>query len=69
MRAKVTNEGVLIPKQWLEGIDVVEIRQEQTRIVIEPADSEDPILQLGSKPITVDVDDASIRHDHYLTAQ
>lgn len=69
MRVKVTNEGVLIPKQWLEGIDVVEIRQEQTCIVIVPVDKEDPILQLGSEPIVVDVDDASVHHDHYLTAQ
>jgi len=69
MRAKVTHQGVLIPKQWLEGIDEVEIRQEQTRIVIEPADAEDPILHLGTEPVVVDVDDASIHHDRYLTAQ
>ncbi|CAE6506472.1 conserved hypothetical protein [Nitrosomonas nitrosa] len=68
MRAKVTKQGVRIPKQWLEGIDVVEIRQEQTRIVIEPADMADPILQLGAEPIAVDIDDASIHHDHYLTS-
>ncbi|SFE35384.1 hypothetical protein [Nitrosomonas sp. Nm166] len=69
MRAKVTKQGVLIPKQWLEGINVVEIRQERTRIVIEPADMVDPILQLGTEPIVADVDDASIHHDHYLTSQ
>lgn len=69
MRAKVTKQGVLIPKQWLEGVDVVEIRQERTRIVIEPAHMADPILQLGAEPIVVDVDDASIHHDHYLTPQ
>ena len=69
MRAKVTHQGVLIPKQWLEGIDEVDIRQEHTRIVIEPVDEEDPILQLGTEPVIVDVDDASILHDRYLTSQ
>ena len=69
MRVKVTNRGVLIPKQWLEGIDEVEIRRERALIVIEPVDAEDPILRLGDEPIVVDVDDASIHHDRYLTSQ
>lgn len=69
MRAKVTSQGVRIPKQWFEGIDEVEIRREQTVIVIEPVEAEDPILSLGAEPIVVDVDDASIHHDRYLTSQ
>lgn len=69
MRAKVTSQGILIPKQWLEGVDVVEIRQERTRIVIEPVDTADPILQLGTEPIVVDVNDASVYHDRYLASQ
>lgn len=69
MRAKVTHQGVLIPKQWLEGIDEVEIRREQTLIVIEPVVVEDPILRLGTDPIVTDVDDASIHHDCYLTSK
>jgi virulence-associated protein VagC len=69
MRAKVTSQGVLIPKQWFEGIDEVEIRREQALIVIEPVDAEDPIFRLGAEPIVVDVDDASIHHDPYLTSQ
>lgn len=69
MRAKVTDHGVSIPKQWLEGIDEVEIRQEKTLIVIEPVVAEDPILRLGNEPIIIDVTDASIHHDRYLTSQ
>ncbi len=69
MCAKVTHQGLLIPKQWLEGIDEVEIRQEQAHIIIEPADTEDPILKFGTEPVVVDVDDASIHHDLYLTTQ
>jgi hypothetical protein len=66
MRAKVTDQGVLVPKQWLEGIDEVEIRQEHGLILIEPVAAEDPLLALGAQPVISDVDDASLHHDHYL---
>lgn len=64
MRAKVTEQGVLIPKQFLEGIDEVEIRQEQNLILVLPVGKTDPILTLGTEPIVVEVDDASLNHDH-----
>jgi virulence-associated protein VagC len=67
MRAKVTDQGVLIPKQWFEGIDEVEIHREQDLIFIEPVTATDPVLSLGTQPIVVDVDDASLHHDRYLT--
>jgi virulence-associated protein VagC len=67
MRTKVTEAGVLIPKQWLEGIDEVEIRKEDQLIIIVPIRADDPILTLGTQPIIDDVDDASTNHDRYLT--
>jgi hypothetical protein len=66
MRTKVTENGVLIPKVWLEGIDEVEIHKEQNMIIVVPAQAEDPILNLGKQPIILDVDDASLNHDRYL---
>lgn len=69
MRSKVTPEGVTIPKQWFEGIDEVEIRREDDRVVVFPVRPDDPLTQLGKAPISIDVDDASIRHDHYLYGQ
>jgi hypothetical protein len=66
MRTKVTEHGVLIPKNLLEGIDEVEIRKERNVIVVVPVMADDPILDLGRQPVTVDVDDASANHDHYL---
>jgi hypothetical protein len=66
MRTKVTEHGVLIPKNLLEGIDEVEIRKERNVIVVVPIMADDPILDLGRQPITIDVDDASANHDHYL---
>lgn len=67
MRAKVSEQGVLIPKQWLEGVDEVDIRRERNLILIEPVAETDPVLSLGTRPIVVDVGDASLHHDRYLT--
>jgi hypothetical protein len=66
MRTKVTEQGVLIPKQLLEGVEEVEIRQERNAILVLPITEDDPILQLGEEPIADDVVDASAHHDRYL---
>lgn len=66
MRTKVTENGVLIPKVWLEGIDEVEIQKTQNMIIVMPVQAEDPILSLGKQPILLDVEDASLNHDRYL---
>jgi hypothetical protein len=63
MKAKVTEQGVLIPKRFLEGVDEVEIRQEQHAILVLPIISDDPILQLGTQPIVGNEEDASVQHD------
>ena len=67
MITKVTEQGVWIPKKWLDDVKEVEIRKEKDVILIFPIHVEpDPILQLGTQPVVTDVEDASIRHDHYL---
>lgn len=66
MRTKVTDQGVLVPKSFLEGIEEVEIHKAQSVILLVPVRAADPIFHLGKEPITVDVDDASIHHDRYL---
>jgi hypothetical protein len=66
MRTKVTENGVLIPKEWLEGVDEVEIQKTQNMIIVMPVQAEDPILNLGKQPIRLDVEDASFNHDRYL---
>ena len=69
MRTKVTENGVLIPKVWLEGIDEVEIHKEQNMIIVVPVQADDPIVNLGKQPILLDVEDASLNHDRYLYNQ
>lgn len=66
MKTKVSEQGLVIPKQWFEGVDEVEIRRENGIILILPIDAQDPIRKLGKQPITIDVDDASADHDRYL---
>jgi virulence-associated protein VagC len=67
MKSRVTEEGVLIPKDLLEGVDEVEIYKENNLIVVVPVNSHDPILDLGSHPIVDEgAPDASEKHDRYL---
>ena len=66
MRTEVTDQGLLIPKRFLEGIKEVEIRKENGVIVIVPLPANDPILHLGQDPIDDDVTDASVEHDRYI---
>lgn len=65
MKARVTERGLLVPKKVLDGIDEVEIRKEDHRVVISPIVS-DPILNLGKSPVECGVFDASENHDSYL---
>ena len=51
MRARVTEQGVIIPRDLLDGIEEVEIRREDSRIVIVPTIKRDPILALGETPV------------------
>jgi virulence-associated protein VagC len=66
MKAKVTKQGLLIPKEFLPGIQEVEIRQQQGTILIVPIVREDPILGLGQNSVNCDVQDAAENHDKYL---
>lgn len=65
MKTKVTEQGVLVPKKYFKGIEEVEIRKENDLILVVPV-VDDPILQLGSRPVSDDVEDASANHDQYI---
>jgi len=72
MKVTVTKEGVLVPREYLEGLGEleglaeVEIVRERGRVLIVPVDGEDPIHGLGSRPVRCGVKDAAERHDEYL---
>ena len=69
MRTRVTEQGLLIPREWLDNIKEVEIRKERNVIFIVPVAPADPILEFGTQPIVCDVNDASDNHDRYLYSQ
>ena len=66
MKLKVTAEGVIIPKEFLEGFDEVEISRKNGFILVIPTAKRDPLLELGTHPVICGVSDASEHHDKYL---
>lgn len=69
IKISVTAQGVLIPRQLLEGIEEVELKKENGVITLVPTVQNDPIWNLGEDPIECDVSDASEQHDKYLYGQ
>jgi virulence-associated protein VagC len=59
MKAQITKHGLIISQEMLAGVEEVEIRQEDNRIVISPLPSSDPILNLGKHPVDCGAPDAS----------
>jgi hypothetical protein len=66
MRVKVTDSGVVIPRELLEGVEEVEIRQEHGIIKVIPTGRHDPIWGLGKNPVEGGLTDASENHDRYI---
>ncbi len=66
MKAKVTEQGVTVPRRLLGDAEEVEIRRENGTIVIALLPVEDPILSLGESPVACGAPDASEGHDRYL---
>lgn len=66
MKAKVTKEGVVIPKRLLKDVEEVEIKKKDDVILVVPTAKEDPILKMGMHPIAFETPDASEHPDKYL---
>jgi hypothetical protein len=66
MVAKVTKDGLLIPRSLLQGITRVEIRRHRNRITLLSSPRPDPIHELGRKPVLAGCADASANHDAYI---
>ena len=66
MKTEVTEQGINIPKQLLEGVKEVEIRKEKNYILVIPLSGEDPIFRFGKNPVSDDITDASVNHDRYI---
>lgn len=66
MKGKVTEQGLLIPKRLLEGVEEVEIQKRGSIIVVSPIGPRDPVLDLGTEPVNMEINDASENHDRYI---
>lgn len=66
MKTRLDDQGLFIPKELLEGIEEVEVRKEERRLLVIPITSKDPLLELGTQPVEDDTRDASAHHDRYL---
>ncbi len=64
--SEVSEQGLLIPKEWFMGVDKVEIIRKQDIITIRPVGKADPILQLGTEPTSCGIPDGSEAHDQYI---
>jgi hypothetical protein len=69
LKTKVTDKGVFIPKEFLQGLEEVEIRREGNVIVVIPSTSEDPILGFGKHPVACAEPDAADHYDRYFYGQ
>ncbi len=80
-RLPVTDQGVVIPKQWLGTATEVEVRRENGHIVVEAVapsgaeptkakpsgyDPNDPIWSWGRDPIDIGITDGSVNLDKYV---
>ena len=66
MKGKVTEQGLLIPKRLLEGVEEVDIQKRGSITVVSPVGPTDPVLHLGTEPVCLEIKDASENHDRYI---
>lgn len=67
MKLKVTDSGVVIPREMFPGVEEVDVRTEGGLIVLTPLrDANDPIWEMGGDPVTVGLPEAPEDHDRYL---
>jgi virulence-associated protein VagC len=59
MKVKVTEQGLVIPKEFLTGIKAVEVHRENNQIVLTPTTEDDSIWALESEPITLGTPNAA----------
>jgi hypothetical protein len=66
MRTKVSENGVLIPKDLLTGITEVDIRKKNGVIIVSPAGKNDSMDDIGKEPVAYGTPDASEDLEEHL---
>ena len=62
----VTEQGLLIPKEWLIGVEKVDVFKKNNIITIIPLKKDDPLFELGTKPVSCGITNGSEEHDNYI---
>jgi hypothetical protein len=66
LRIAVTDQGMVIPKDWFPDVEEVDVEKTTDAIVVRPKLARDPILELGKNPVDCGIPDGSEQHDRYL---
>ena len=69
MRIAVTDQGVVIPRDWFPDVaevDVEKTKRQKDAVVVRPNLAHDPIIELGKNPVDCGISDGSEQHDRYL---
>ncbi len=66
MRINVTEQGVLIPRDWFPDVEDVDVEMTMDAVVVRPHIVRDPILELGKNPVDCGISDGSEQHDRHL---
>ena len=59
MRINVTDQGVLIPRDWFPDVEDVDVEKTTDAVVVRPHLVRDPILELGKNPVDCGISDGS----------
>jgi len=67
MRLKVTDSGVVVPREMFPDVEEVDVRVEGRLVILTPLrDQNDPLWQMGNDPVSCALPDASQSHDRYI---
>ncbi len=66
MRIAVTNQGVVIPRDWFPDVEDVEVEKTMDAVIVRPNIAHDPIIELGKNPVDCGISDGSEQHDRYV---
>jgi len=66
MRIAVTEQGVVIPRDWFPDIQEVDVEKTRDAIIVRSNLARDPILDMGKNPVDCEIADGSEQHDRYL---
>jgi hypothetical protein len=69
MKLTATNQGLLIPREYLGESQEFEVIQEKDAIIITRIKRESSIWDLGKNPVDCDLKDGAANHDLYLYNQ